>query len=1236
MAKPRLHRPIAVACSTLLPLLLHPQALAGDVAFCRVQGSDACATPTSIGSDSAINIRGRLPVGAAESGHTLTIEHTSSGRTATVPLRVFRDAQGSAEALAGARYSPGHAAQKNLGAEALIYTLSLPAGEYRVRRASIRMAAGGTQDYDLSIESGARFEVPGSSLGGISIIRDGEVVANGLKTARPVGLAGRLPITGYPALRNGSYTLQVSLGPTTVSRNFILQRPSRSVDVSLPYVEGLPEVGARLLVNDILKGRSLSGDTLLTNDSSETVSVNGRVVAPGQSFPVSFAQGQGGISISNDSEEFAEKSIPLFNNAPDGENLILRLSRWRVEDQYLMQPSKTTAAIKVDPIAVSPVRVSSSPKCAALRPYEEGERLFETTHTLCAVQWLDRKGVSVDRFQRDSLRGELQELGTNTLRYRMGVIYTNPVTRATAFYPSRSGQQSFDVVGFAPDLPTLEFAPYSLYQPLRSRLGMPPSKHLVRLSKASESSGQLMGSASVSAPFGGLRTRIVTSDDAREYSTGFNRVAYPVTQKVTEALAEKPVAIEAWYEKAPEFRSRLDLTAVGVPIGVGVFPDAARQFHSEQDTVISGRVGQYKGTRIEYSPEEHGRWEVRLYRVDGPPAEIGRTPIQDDGTFSINLGRQTPAQVRLRAVAHLIADGSASDFTAQTSTDFYATVYDGRAPTGRLRARTDSGAVPFSAMASIQYDEAGFAAMAQPATWEVSSDAGATWQALQDERGRPVLGQSISRRFTDAGQYMLRATLRNKYSGLTHVTEPVALQAFLRGSARITMPAAAAVGTMVTASADLSGFGDNPLVRWQLLKGSTVIARQEGVSSFSFSQDQADTYTVRLMVRDAEAPTDAGSAWVTKEAGIRIVDPLTASASITGPTIVEVGKTYRFAARINDVLPTNTSRNYTVRGAWLMPDGSRIEADEADMTIQPGQTSVVFATWVDGRPGVERLNTFPLRPWTYVWPNWGLALQERSKQPPVLRYTLKPEGASLIDLRGEPIDVEWQLPENVSVTPEGQGLGGTIAFNAPGRYVLTARISDSRGNVTEVDTPAIEVLPPPQVTARMTVVSPYGEGKFYAPGKYTISHRIESVPAGDRFLKNEVYVNAEKVGEFFGSSAVVDITDPGEYTFRVRTLTQGGNYGDAERILNLAAAPAPTCTFARQESSVGVTIMPTCNVGAGYVSSYQWTYLLRGETLSMGSRSFYMRKADLPDISNIVLKVTASTGAQETYSVSKD
>lgn len=1233
-----LKTPIAAAALMAISLgQSWAQSPAPALSFCTVSLQDACVSGVTFDAATrgVLTLLGRFsgPTAGQLTGGTVVLEHVDTGLRASIPLTPVPDPYGAAANLASSDAVQAPVSTWAKALEATIYVSALQPGDYRVVSANVSVDGTASQPVEIGLNNAARFNIVSSSgtVQGI-VVKDqsGTPVAN----LRPKVTNNQWTLEGYPALRNGDYRIEANIGPAANQKPFKLARPVRTFDVDLPAVVGLPEVSARVTSLDPLRNRGISGAVQLVNDSTTPIRVAGQSVAAGQKFKADFASGNAILNVGADGPG-GSAVVDLFNEAPDGENIRLNIARWRLEDQFGFQPNKTSAAVKVDSVVITPTRLPGALKCPSLRTFKDGDRLMESTAIQCAVEWLDRKGVDFDRYQPGVLRGELQTLGANDLSYRFGVIYTNPQTKQTAFYPSSDGAQPLQITGTTPQMPELQFSPYSVYEPSYKRMNLPQDKKLVRLTPADATSGGLLGNVSVKAPHPGLRTRVVSGSAAREYLTSFNAASYAVTSKISESLAEEEVVIESWYEKAPEFKQTLRFTAVGIPMGVSVFPGRGTVSHTESDTVLSGQIGISVGSRIEYDPQRDGSWEVVLYQVgsDGTlGAEVARSVADGTGRFMANLGKLTSSQRRLRPVATLLTNGQPTTFTAPSAQDVFLTTFDGRAPTVTAVAKTDSGAVPFTATASLQFAISGQAAVTDLAKWEISRDAGGTWEPLMDDRNRQFVGSTAIRRFTDPGEYMVRAQVANKYSGLSTTTDATPLNAFLRGNIRFDAPSTAAVNTPIVIKATPDGFGSNYEMRWQITRGAatTTDVTQNG-DTFSFTPTTAESYTVRLGVKDRGAP-DTAQAWLYKDIGVRAVNPLSASASIDGPTQVEAGKTYRYTARINDVVPNTASKNYTIRGAWLMPNGTRVEAESVDYTIQPGQTGVVFVTWVEGAPQNERVNTYAVRSWEYRWPSWTMDLSvDEQTVPASIRYTIRSTDVALTDLRGEPLNVTWSLPQNTTVAQ--QGLAGRITVNEAGRYSMIAQMSDSRGNVTNITTPEIEILPPPTVTGKMSVISPYGESKYYSPGKYTISYRIESLPRGDRFQVNELMVNGQKVGEFSGTSAVVDVNAPGPYSIAVRTLTQLGNFGQTEQTINMADAPKAVCSIARPVSSTGTTLTPTCTVEAGAVSTYEWSYLLRGEQRKLNTRSLFIRASDYGFVTNLSVKIGTTLGAFETFDV---
>lgn len=60
-------------------------------------------------------------------------------------------------------------------------------------------------------------------------------------------------------------------------------------------------------------------------------------------------------------------------------------------------------------------------------------------------------------YAANALRGSLPLVGDNTIAYTPGVVYTNPATRQTAFYPVKSGSGSVTIAGTTPSPIALTF-----------------------------------------------------------------------------------------------------------------------------------------------------------------------------------------------------------------------------------------------------------------------------------------------------------------------------------------------------------------------------------------------------------------------------------------------------------------------------------------------------------------------------------------------------------------------------------------------------------------------------------------------------------------------------------------------------------------------------------------------------------------------------------------------------------
>ena len=364
--------------------------------------------------------------------------------------------------------------------------------------------------------------------------------------------------------------------------------------------------------------------------------------------------------------------------------------------------------------------------------------------------------------------------------------------------------------------------------------------------------------------------------------------------------------------------------------------------------------------------------------------------------------------------------------------------------------------------------------------------------------------------------------------------------------------------------------------------------------------------------------------------GIKAVNPLSARASIKGPTFLEAGKTYNFQATINDVVPTTSAKAYVVKGFWMLPDGTRVDGTELEFTPRPEDKVLSYYTYVEGYPEETTVATYPVKTWTYVWPTqWRIKLNAlQTDVPATIKYFVETPDFDLRSLNGEPLTYTWSLPAGISRS-SGNDVAGNMSVEQQGTYQLALQVADSRGNVVNVTSDEFTILPPATVKTTASIISKYGES-YYAPGTYYVSLKISEIPRGDSFLRNDVLINGSKVGEFTGSGNYVSFADPGNYEVLLRTITKAGNYGEQLLNVHVQEAPKAVCEMKQSSTTSGLLLVPTCSVAAGYIKSLTWTYDLDGVAQKSTSKTFLVAKAWLTGgrFANLRLEIETDLGAK--------
>ena len=1215
-------------------------------AVCGVNDVNACESPNStLTPTSILTIRGYTfditngdrPVDG--SGAYVMLRNEDTLASYRLPIQRIEARPDVVAPALTTTITPAQYPIVNAGFIAQVFMASLPQGRYSVQEVRINMKVAGLVKLPLN-DAGSRatFNIGGGGQSPFQLVKpDGGSVPLAMGKAS----GGAIPATGYPPLRDGAYTIQVNMpgaaGVVEQSVDFAYRRPVVTVPVSLPIVEGFPGMTTRIAPTNPLTNRALDVEKMpvvVDETQAATVQINGEALAAGKTLDIMRQANVAGIysvAVKDEGDTELQQITKLWVDLPDAPNIQLVSTRWNPATKIKVAASQATAAIKVQDLDVqAKLEGGSADTCQTLTTIRPEYMLSQTAGVTCAIQYGELlTGMKNNPYAPNALRGSVPVVGENTIPYIPGVVYTDPATRKTAFYPAKNGAGSVSVQGTTPEPITLTFKNDRLLDTVYAKNAEQyPGKSFAMVDGTQPRS---LGVMNVTGAYRGIMTRVTypgATEPKEVYSSLTNNNVALIYQANTP-WESYPVKVESWYQNAPEFKTEQTLDFLGVPMTPLVNLEKAFVSHDQADTIIHGQVGISKGQTLLFDPASMGAWKV-FVREEKGAAPIGApVSVGPDGTFTINLGRLSAGTRYIVAEAKMVdPEGTAANSSVISKSRALVTAF-GETIEATLAARALSGKVPFVQTISANVKNTKLLSNVKAVSWERKKEDG-SWERIMRNETTEQVGVNYTATVAEIGTASYRAVLVNKFSGAEYVTEPITLQAFALPSFQVVVPGVVQTNKPVTLNV-VPDEGLDAIYTWRMITSGGY--EGEGTAtgtSFTFTPTELKNYSLEVVGRAADAP-DSPSANIKKTVGMKAVNPLAARASITGPTHVEAGKTYSYKARINDVVPTTSEKAYTVKGYWSLPDGTRVDGTELEFTPRTGDTTLSYYTYVDGYPEETAVAVHTYKTWTYVWPTaWRIKLVPSMLDvPAALKYYVESPGFDLKTLNGEPLTYTWSLPQNVTRS-SGNDVAGTLAVAAHGSYQVAVQISDTRGNVVDVTSDEFTILPPASVQTRASIISKYGD-TYYAPGTYYISLKIDQMPRGDSFLRNEVHINGNKVGEFTGSGNYVEFADPGAYDVAVRTITKAGNFGEQRLNVDVSAAPVPTCDIRQSTTTSGILITPVCTVAAGYIKSLTWTYKLNGVDQRATSKSFLVAKKWISDggFSDLTLQIDTDLGAQK-------
>lgn len=1125
--------------------------------------------------------------------------------------------------LAKGGTAPAEAAKLvNAGFLAVIDSFTLPAGSYEVSGVNFT-AKGGSVAVTVNASTKGLFSIPMSRV--ISDVQvtapDGTPVPVSLKPGTGTEAKGTMFLSGYPALRNGAYTVKAAVrnkygkASTTDTITVRYARPVVKADISSPLVEGFPGLPSQLtlaspLDNSPLSG-TLTGKILLENAVLGKVNLQGIDLSTTEEKDVALTPKQLGRYQVSGKASASRGTARIWIDAPDAPDVQVSVGSWDPDAGIKVQKNREAYAPALDPVQVV-VSAETDTGCNTIYGTTQGATLSGSySQPSCAVRYKALPdGVVQEATMRGNLKGYLKGDGEHAIDFETGVLWTNADTGETAFYKAKD--RSLKLAGIEPTEPDVSFVH-------TDKLAIPakvsPGKLITYVGQNTAGRVTVAGkypdmSVKITVGSGTSKTVTTSSTSLREF---INTTADGIWQT-------QDVVVESWYNKYPEKKFTKTLTFTAIPRDpVVVLTNASTV--STIDAIVKGNLGIYQGGAggFKYDAAENGAWTIQLYEDDGrgtrtalgdPVSQIGA-----DGSFSVNLGKQPAGRKNLLAIGKLTGASTGVSTPDVISTKVSLIVADGSPLTGKIDVRQASGPVPFTPSLNILLDGQMRVADIGKVEWMSSTD-GLTFTNVDGQNTglRPQL--------TTSGKVWYKAKLTNRHSDVSNELDAVQVQAFAVPKVTVNGDTATFVGQPVVLTATTNG-PEADFV-WSVGQNATDRNPQvvSGVDTITITPTAASDMLIKVVASEKGAPSDNAAKNASTTTVLRVIRPGVQRPMITGPGYVETGKEYEFKAVIPSLFAPGLKSSLAVKGQWVLPDGSKVEGDTLRYTVQPTDRALRYEAWVENVDGTKAFSDFGLRSWTYEWPEWQLTTRViDNRVPATLRFQISPKNPrDSQKLGGEKPIYNWQFPPSFKVVSQ-TAESALVEANEPGEFQAVATVSDSRGNVSEVNSDIVQIAPAPDLIPEVAIQS--GDRWNRAPNKVYARVNLLSVPKNDSFESASFKLNGQEVASGKAVATFIDIPSAGTHEVSAVVRSAGGKVAVATKSIELGTGDSPVCSIQQYgDGKTSLSLIARCTVTQGLVNGYKWT--VNGEPMAATSYMLSFAKKDL-DAGVVSAKVTATT-----------
>lgn len=801
----------------------------------------------------------------------------------------------------------------------------------------------------------------------------------------------------------------------------------------------------------------------------------------------------------------------------------------------------------------------------------------------CAVRFTSvPDGLTVKEGLNTKLEGVIRHLGTNQIDFQFGYVVNGN------FIADESGTTA-TVEGIKPAPPTVLITLSKGVKRADGSLSIPVGlNQLIGTVRVSSS----LFKATYAVRIEAQDQKPIESETSSEYQLNL-----PLITSSTELFSTQSLKITTWYPGLADTDVVQNVVMNVVPLNPNVLVRGRRVFHSEETLTIEGVMGMVnrETNQLEYTVNQFGQRQLSvqltsLSNRNAPPIIIQGGNGGPDGTFSITGGKMAPGTYKLTVVAKLInGEGQVDDaYTAQSS-PVYVTVQNGSPIPSTISSAYPSGAMPYRPVVTNRLSDFRRYTdlLGNQTTWEISRD-GNGFVPLVDDDGKPMMGLTALPWLHVAGTAKIHSIITNRHSGLTYTTNDIEIAAFAIPKAEIDGPSATVIGTPATLTAKVTN-GLDSVFKWEVLDPVTKkVSMYEG-SQITISSDKPQNFGVTLYAAQVGAPLENNARFSKITEILRVMPAVIPTPTITGPRIVEADVPNTWKARINSPFPTGSATPFTVAGRWILPNGQVVDGSE--LTYEPVVTDKIltFEAYLKERPEVKAKTSIGLSTWKYKWPIFGLQTSVVTPNAPAyVRFQLVPQNYTDISaLHGEPLTYQWELPPN-SILRDGSltGTGVVLELSQAGQYQVRGKVSDSRGNVTNILSDIVNVLPPKDI--RLDLYTTINDRWNRAPSTVNVRVIVSDLASNDTVKAIRYLVNDAEVGAG-PNNVFLNIDRAGQYTITVEVTTATGRKASKSTVVNLVDGPKPICKLTPVGDGVkSLSLTASCTATEGSIMSHRW------------------------------------------------